>query len=127
MIELRVGRDVRAYPLQILIWHEIVNDRLGRVPVAVTFCPLCDTAIAFDRRVRERMLSFGTTGDLRNSDLVLVVVLAEHRAVGCTQVGHRAQASRPGGAGAAFAAPAQRLRQRLATASPRTALSTLAS
>ncbi|NUR77984.1 MAG: DUF3179 domain-containing protein [Thermoleophilia bacterium] len=71
VIELRVGRDVRAYPLQILIWHEIVNDRVGRVPVAVTFCPLCNTAIAFERRVGGRTLSFGTTGNLRNSDLVM--------------------------------------------------------
>src|SRR5262249_21401586 len=71
VIELAVGRDVRAYPLQILIWHEIVNDRLGGVPVAVTFCPLCNTAIAFDRSVQGRVLSFGTTGNLRNSDLVM--------------------------------------------------------
>ena len=71
VIELAVGRDVRAYPLQILIWHEIVNDRVGGVPVAVTFCPLCNTAIAFDRRVGGRTLSFGTTGNLRNSDLVM--------------------------------------------------------
>ncbi len=71
VIELAVGRDVRAYPLEILIWHEIVNDRIGGVPVAVTFCPLCNTAIAFDRRVRGRTLSFGTTGSLRDSDLVM--------------------------------------------------------
>jgi hypothetical protein len=61
----------RAYPLQILIWHEIVNDRVGGVPVAVTFCPLCNTAIVFDRRVRGRVLDFGTTGNLRFSDLVM--------------------------------------------------------
>jgi Protein of unknown function (DUF3179) len=71
VIELAVGREVRAYPLQILIWHEIVNDQVGGTPVAVTFCPLCDTAIAFDRRVGGRTLSFGTTGNLRNSDLVM--------------------------------------------------------
>jgi hypothetical protein len=71
VIELAVGRDVRAYPLQILIWHEIVNDQVGGVPVAVTFCPLCNTALAFDRRVGGRTLSFGTTGNLRNSDLVM--------------------------------------------------------
>jgi hypothetical protein len=71
VIELAVGRDTRAYPLQILIWHEIVNDRVGGMPVAVTFCPLCNTAIAFDRTVRGRTLSFGTTGNLRNSDLVM--------------------------------------------------------
>ena len=71
VIELAVRRDGRAYPLQILIWHEIVNDRVGGVPVAVTFCPLCNTAIAFDRRVGGRTLSFGTTGNLRYSDLVM--------------------------------------------------------
>jgi len=60
-----------AYPIQILVWHEIVNARLGDVPVAVTFCPLCNTAIAFDRRVDGRLLDFGTTGKLRNSDLVM--------------------------------------------------------
>jgi Protein of unknown function (DUF3179) len=71
VIEVAVGRDVRAYPLQILIWHEIANDRVGGVPVAVTFCPLCNTAIAFDRRVDGHTLTFGTTGNLRNSDLVM--------------------------------------------------------
>ena len=65
------GDDVRAYPIQILIWHEIVNDTVGGLPVAITFCPLCNTAIAFDRRVQERTLSFGTTGKLRFSDLVM--------------------------------------------------------
>jgi len=63
--------DVRAYPIQILIWHEIANDTVGRVPVAITFCPLCNTAIAFDRRVGTRVLDFGTTGRLRFSDLVM--------------------------------------------------------
>jgi Protein of unknown function (DUF3179) len=71
VIALAVASDVRAYPLQILIWHEIVNDRVGGVPVAVTFCPLCNTAIAFDRRVGASTLSFGTTGNLRDSDLVM--------------------------------------------------------
>jgi hypothetical protein len=71
VIELAVGGRVHAYPLQILVWHEIVNDRLGDVPVAVTFCPLCNTAIVFDRRIGGRTLDFGTTGNLRNSDLVM--------------------------------------------------------
>src|SRR6516164_11039114 len=65
------GSDARAYPLQILIWHEIVNDIVGALPVAITFCPLCNTAIAFDRRVHGQTLSFGTTGKLRFSDLVM--------------------------------------------------------
>ena len=61
----------RAYPLQILIWHEIVNDTVAGAPVAITFCPLCHTAIAFDRRAAGRVLDFGTTGRLRFSDLVM--------------------------------------------------------
>ena len=71
VIALTVGGQSRAYPLQILIWHEIVNDSVGGVPVTVTFCPLCYTAIAFDRRVADRVLDFGTTGNLRKSDLVM--------------------------------------------------------
>jgi Protein of unknown function (DUF3179) len=71
VIELELGGEARAYPIQILIWHEIVNDSIGDVPVAVTFCPLCNTAIAFDRRVDGRTLDFGTTGNLRDSDLVM--------------------------------------------------------
>lgn len=61
----------KAYPLRILIWHEIVNDEVGGLPVAVTFCPLCNAAMVFDRRVDARVLDFGTTGMLRNSDLVM--------------------------------------------------------
>ena len=71
VIELDLGGTARAYPLQILIWHEIVNDDVGGIPAVVTFCPLCNTAIAFDRIVGGRTLSFGTTGNLRNSDLVM--------------------------------------------------------
>ena len=71
VIELALGGSVRAYPIQILIWHEIVNDRIAGVPVAVTFCPLCNTAVVFDRRVGSGTLDFGTTGNLRNSDLVM--------------------------------------------------------
>lgn len=61
----------RAYPLQILIWHEIVNDEFEGLPVAVTFCPLCNAAMVFDRRVDGRVLDFGTTGKLRKSDMVM--------------------------------------------------------
>jgi hypothetical protein len=71
VIAFELNRDARAYPLQILIWHEIVNDTVGGVPVAITFCPLCNTAIAFDRRLDGRVLDFGTTGNLRHSDLVM--------------------------------------------------------
>jgi hypothetical protein len=71
VVALEVDGDARAYPLQVLTWHEIVNDVVGGTPVAVTFCPLCNTALAFDRRVDGRTLSLGTTGKLRNSDLVM--------------------------------------------------------
>jgi hypothetical protein len=71
VIELVVGDEARAYPLQILVWHEIVDDRVAGVPVAVTFCPLCNTAIVFDRRVGGKTLTFAVSGNLRNSDLVM--------------------------------------------------------
>src|SRR5712691_4514844 len=71
VIEFVHDGDAHAYPLQILVWHEIVDDRVGGVPVAVTFCPLCDTAIAFDRRVGGKTLEFRVSGNLRNSDLVM--------------------------------------------------------
>jgi len=65
------GQAPRAYPIRYLTWHEIVNDRIGAVPVAVTFCPLCNSALTFDRRVKGQVLSFGVTGKLRNSDMVM--------------------------------------------------------
>ena len=71
VIGVAIGDDIRAYPLRILTWHEIVNDVVGGVPIAVTFCPLCNAAVVFDRRVDGRTLEFGTTGKLRNSDLVM--------------------------------------------------------
>ncbi len=71
VIGLRIGDEFRAYPLRVLMWHEIVNDVIGGVPVTVTFCPLCNTAVVFDRRLDGRLLDFGTTGKLRNSDLVM--------------------------------------------------------
>lgn len=71
VIAFGIGDDWRAYPIQILIWHEIVNDTVAGIPVTITFCPLCHTAIAFDRRLDGRVLDFGTTGNLRYSDLVM--------------------------------------------------------
>jgi len=71
VIAVVVGDRARAYPLQILIYHEIVNDTLAGMPLAVTFCPLCNAALVFDRRLDGRLLDFGTTGLLRKSDLVM--------------------------------------------------------
>ena len=53
------------------MWHEIVNDEVGGVPVAVTFCPLCNSAVSFDRRVGGQVLTLGVTGKLRASDMVM--------------------------------------------------------
>lgn len=63
--------DARAYPLGILMAHEIVNDTVGGKPVVITYCPLCNAAIVFDAMVDGKVLEFGTTGKLRNSDLVM--------------------------------------------------------
>lgn len=63
--------ETRAYPLRVMTFHEIVNDVVGGAPVAVTYCPLCNAAIVFDRTVGEQVLDFGTTGKLRNSDLIM--------------------------------------------------------
>ena len=71
VVSLEINNASRAYPLAILTWHEIANDTLGGVPLSVTFCPLCNSAIAFDRRVGEATLDFGVSGNLRNSDLVM--------------------------------------------------------
>ena len=71
VIGLALNGDARAYPLRILIWHEIVNDRVGGMPVTITYCPLCNSAVVFERTVAGTVLDFGTTGKLRNSDLVM--------------------------------------------------------
>ncbi len=63
--------EVKAYPLAILMWHEIVNDEVGGLPVTVTFCPLCNASIVFASQLDDRILDFGTTGRLRNSDLIM--------------------------------------------------------
>lgn len=71
LIVYRDGKVARAYPLSLLMWHEIVNDTVNGHSIAVTFCPLCNAAIIFDRRVDERVLEFGVSGLLRNSDMIM--------------------------------------------------------
>lgn len=71
VIALEIEGDARAYPLQVLTWHEIANDTVGDVPVVVTFCPLCNSALVFDRRVGDETFAFGVSGLLRNSDLIM--------------------------------------------------------
>jgi hypothetical protein len=63
--------EARAYPVQILTWHEIVNDMVGDTPILVTFCPLCNSAIVFDRRLDGQLYEFGVSGLLRYSDMVM--------------------------------------------------------
>jgi hypothetical protein len=71
VIFVQVGDDARAYPIQIFMWHEIVNDEVGGQPLVVTFCPLCNTGIAFERTVNGEVFDFGTTGRLRFSNLIM--------------------------------------------------------
>jgi hypothetical protein len=71
VLSLTVGTETRAYPLQVMTWHEIVNDTVDGVPVAVTYCPLCNSGVAFHREVAGRVLSFGTSGMLYADNLVM--------------------------------------------------------
>ena len=71
VIGVAFGGEVRAYPLKILDFHEIVNDSVGGRPVAVTYCPLCDSSVVFDRRDGERTLEFGVSGLLYNSNVLM--------------------------------------------------------
>ena len=71
VIGITIGPETRAYPLQLLNVHEIVNDELGGVPIAVTYSPLCDSAVVFDRRVGDRTLQFGVSGLLLDNNLVM--------------------------------------------------------
>ena len=73
VIVVAAGQDARAYPLAILVWHEIVNDVIGGVPVSVTYSPLTNAAVAFDRRTGGGTESFGVSGKLYRSGLVMVV------------------------------------------------------
>jgi hypothetical protein len=71
VISITSGDMTRAYPLRILVWHEIVNDKFGGRAIAVTYCPLCGTAMVFDRAIGGRTLSFGVSGLLYQSDVLM--------------------------------------------------------
>ena len=71
VIGLDINGEKRAYPLFIMVWHEIVNDSVGGVPVAVTYCPLCFTNQVFERVIDGKEVEFGTSGKLYNSNLVM--------------------------------------------------------
>ncbi len=85
------GSVPRAYPIRYLTWHEIANDVIDGTPVAVTFCPLCNSGIVFDRRVNGELRTFGVSGKLRNSDMVMFDRETEswwQQAIGTGIVGH---------------------------------------
>ena len=71
VVSVEIDGDARAYPVRYLMWHEIVNDRFGERPVTVTYCPLCNAAIAFDGRVAGQGTTFGVSGKLRHSDMIM--------------------------------------------------------
>ncbi|MCH7668125.1 MAG: DUF3179 domain-containing protein [Acidobacteria bacterium] len=66
-----IDGDVRAYPIQIMMWHEIVNDTVGGIPVTVSYCPLCNSAVTFERTIRGVETTFGTSGNLYIANLVM--------------------------------------------------------
>ncbi|PKB66922.1 MAG: hypothetical protein BZY81_06150 [SAR202 cluster bacterium Io17-Chloro-G4] len=71
VIALERNGVAKAYPLQILTWHEIVNDEVAGEPILVTFCPLCNSALAFERTLNGVVHDFGVSGNLRHSDLIM--------------------------------------------------------
>jgi len=72
VLAVEIDGDAKAYPLQIMTWHEIVNDEIAGMPVAVTYCPLCNTGIAFERpTIDGELLDFGTSGKVYNANLVM--------------------------------------------------------
>ena len=81
VISIQIGKNARAYPLSVLLWHEIVNDRVGDIPLLVTYCPLCNSSGVFERQLPRTFgasaLLFGNTGRLRNFDIIMYDRLTE--------------------------------------------------
>jgi hypothetical protein len=71
VVALEIDGDARAYPIRAMIWHEIVNDTVGGVPVSVTYCPLCNSAVTYRREINGVETTFGTSGRLFASALVM--------------------------------------------------------
>jgi len=93
VIGLEINGEIKAYPLSILVWHEIVNDNVGDIPVVVTYCPLCFTNQVFERTINGNEVEFGTSGKLYNSNLVMYDRLTESywsQALGTAIVGELA-------------------------------------
>jgi hypothetical protein len=77
IVGVEIHGEAKAYPLFILVWHEIVNDMIGDVPVSVTYCPLCYTSQVFERVIDGQEVEFGTSGKLYNSNLLMYDRLTE--------------------------------------------------
>jgi hypothetical protein len=89
------GEAARAYPVRYLMWHEIVNDVVGGLPIAVTYCPLCNSAMVFDASLDGVRHTFGVSGKLRHSDMIMYDRETQswwQQAVGEGVVGHHAGA-----------------------------------
>lgn len=71
LVAVEMGGEARAYPIRMLNWHEIVNDELGGVPIAVVYCPLCDSVSVVDRRIEDETLTFGVSGLLYQSNVLM--------------------------------------------------------
>lgn len=71
VLSIGIDGDFRAYPLRMLLWHEIVNDTVGGVPVLVSYCPLCNSGVVYDRRIDGQAAVFGNTGRIRHADMVM--------------------------------------------------------
>ncbi len=77
IIGVNLNGVIKAYPLFILNWHEIVNDFFGETPVAITYCPLCFTNQVFERTINGQTTEIGVSGKLYNSNLVMYDRLTE--------------------------------------------------
>lgn len=81
VIGVSIAGHARAYPLRLMSWHEVVNDTLAGVPIAVTYNPLCEAVVVFDRRVAGEECGFGVSGLLYNSNLLMY----DRRPAGATE------------------------------------------
>ncbi|QVK17567.1 DUF3179 domain-containing protein [Mycoplasmatota bacterium] len=71
VISVQLADEARAYPLEIMMWHEIVNDTINGIPITVTYCPLCSSEFVYSSVINGKNLQFGTSGLLRNSNLIM--------------------------------------------------------
>ena len=82
LVSIGINGEFRAYPLRVLLFHEIVNDVVGGVPVVVSYCAFCNSGLVFDRRLDGEVLEFGNTGTYRHFGMVLYSTTRPPRAGG---------------------------------------------